>query len=88
MNKTLLGLAVLPFVAGTAMAAQPLTNQQMDTVTAGHVLSETDVTDVSFVIVNIGEPAVPASAIPTSLEVLGNVVLPLTTIQVLWGAIP
>jgi hypothetical protein len=35
MNKLLLGLAVLPLVAGTASAAQPLTEAQMDAVTAG-----------------------------------------------------
>jgi len=35
MNKVLLGLAALPFLAGAAFAAQPLTDQQMDVVTAG-----------------------------------------------------
>lgn len=35
MNKVLLGLAALPFVAGAAFAAQPLSDQQMDVVTAG-----------------------------------------------------
>lgn len=35
MKKVLLGLAALPFLAGVAVAGQPLTNQQMDQVTAG-----------------------------------------------------
>jgi hypothetical protein len=35
MNKLLLGLAALPFLAVAASAAQPLTDQQMDRVTAG-----------------------------------------------------
>ena len=35
MNKVLLGLAALPFLAGAASAAQPLTDRQMDVVTAG-----------------------------------------------------
>ena len=35
MKRLLMGLAALPFAAGVAMAAQPLTNQQMDRVTAG-----------------------------------------------------
>lgn len=35
MNKVLMGLAALPFLAGTAVAGQPLTNHQMDLVTAG-----------------------------------------------------
>lgn len=37
MNKVLLGLAVLPFLAGAASASQPLSDTQMDGVTAGHV---------------------------------------------------
>lgn len=35
MKKALMGLAVLPFLAGVAVAAEPLSNQQMDGVTAG-----------------------------------------------------
>ena len=35
MKKFVLGLVALPFVANFASAAQPLTNDQMDTVTAG-----------------------------------------------------
>jgi hypothetical protein len=35
MNKALMGLAALPFLGGVATAGQPLTNQQMDVVTAG-----------------------------------------------------
>jgi hypothetical protein len=35
MNKFLLGLAAVPLLAGTASAAQPLSDQQMDAVTAG-----------------------------------------------------
>jgi hypothetical protein len=35
MRKVLLALGVAPLMAGTAMAAQPLTDNQMDGVTAG-----------------------------------------------------
>lgn len=35
MKKLLIALAALPFVAGAASAAEPLTNQEMDRVTAG-----------------------------------------------------
>jgi hypothetical protein len=35
MNKVLMGLAALPFLAGAAADGQPLNNQQMDQVTAG-----------------------------------------------------
>ena len=33
--KLLIGLAAVPFMAGAASAAEPLTNSQMDGVTAG-----------------------------------------------------
>ena len=35
MKKFIIGLAALPFVASVASAGQPLTNDQMDQVTAG-----------------------------------------------------
>jgi hypothetical protein len=35
MNKLLIGLATLPLMSGVALAAQPLSDRQMDTVTAG-----------------------------------------------------
>lgn len=35
MKKMLMGLAALPFLAGVAVAGQPLTDQQLDRVTAG-----------------------------------------------------
>jgi hypothetical protein len=35
MNKLLMGWVALSFLGGTAVAGQPLTNQQMDRVTAG-----------------------------------------------------
>jgi hypothetical protein len=35
MRKFLLALGVVPLMAGTALAAQPLTDNQMDGVTAG-----------------------------------------------------
>jgi hypothetical protein len=85
MNKTLLGLAVLPFMAATAWAAQPLTDKQMDNVVAGHVLSEVDITDVSYVQVAIGEAA---ASVPTTVTNVQVVSLPLTTITIIWGTIP
>jgi hypothetical protein len=35
MKKLLMGLAALPLLAGVAAAGEPLTNQQMDRVSAG-----------------------------------------------------
>jgi hypothetical protein len=83
MKKWLLGLTILPFVAGVALAAQPLSDKQMDNVVAGHDLSLVETTDVSFVIIRVNEP--PVAPPPNTLN---NVILPLTTIQVLWGVIP
>jgi len=85
MKKLLLGLAVLPFVAGVALAAQPLTDRQMDNVVAGHDLSLIETTDVSLIIIRVNEPPV---APPSNNLTVGNVILPLTTIQVIWQAIP
>ena len=38
MKKLLIGVAALPFLGTAAFAAQPLTDKQMDTVTAGFTL--------------------------------------------------
>ena len=38
MNRLLFGLAALLFLAGTASAAEPLSNAQMDRVSAGDLL--------------------------------------------------
>jgi hypothetical protein len=63
MKKLLIGLAVLPFLAGVSLAGQPqaLTDQQMDKVAAGFDFAELDVNNVgaTMVVVNHG-PLVPA----------------------------
>jgi len=83
MKKLLLGLAILPFATGVALAAQPLTDKQMDKVVAGHTLALVETTDVSIIGINVGVPPVtpPAGAYL-------NVVLPLTTIQVYSVIVP
>jgi hypothetical protein len=50
MRKLLLGLAVLPFLAGASVAGQPqpLTDQQMDKVAAGFDFQEIDVNNVGL----------------------------------------
>jgi len=85
MKKLLLGLAILPLAAGVALAAQPLTDKQMDNVVAGHDLSLVETTDVSLIVIRVNEPPV---APPAGNLTVGNVILPLTTIQVIWQAIP
>jgi len=61
MRKLLLGLAVLPFLAGASLAGQPqaLTDQQMDKVAAGFDFMEIDVN-------NVGATAVMVNQTPTS----------------------
>jgi len=65
MRKLLLGLALLPFLAGVSLAGQPqaLTDQQMDKVSAGFDFAEMDVNNVgaTMVLVNI-TPALPPGA--------------------------
>jgi hypothetical protein len=73
MNKLLLGLAALPFMAGAASATQPLSDAQMDTVTAGFGAASTadaqalgkivssltaTVSQVAVVTTTTGDPAV------------------------------
>jgi hypothetical protein len=51
MKKLLVGLAAVPFLVGIAMAGQPmpLSDAQMDKVTAGQSLEiETGVTEINF----------------------------------------
>jgi hypothetical protein len=59
MKKLLFGLAVLPFLAGVSLAGQPLplTDQQMDKVTAGFDFSEIDHANLGTVAVAINLPA-------------------------------
>jgi len=61
MRKLLLGLAVLPFLAGVSLAGQPqaLTDQQMDKVAAGFDFSELDVNNVGVTIIGINDGAAP-----------------------------
>jgi len=58
MKRLLIGLAVLPFLAGVSLAAQPvpLTDTQMDTVTAGFDFEEHDITNTGVVWVEVNRP--------------------------------
>jgi len=58
MRKLLLGLAVLPFLAGASLAGQPqaLTDQQMDKVAAGFDFMEVDVNNVGATAIGINQP--------------------------------
>lgn len=86
MKKLLLGLAILPFVAGAALAAQPLSDRQMDKVVAGHDLSLLETTDVSIIGIRVNEPVVTFP--PGTAQPYLNVILPLTTIQVFSFVVP
>jgi hypothetical protein len=59
MKRLLLGLAVLPFLAGISMAGSPapLTDKQMDNVTAGFDFREIDITNTSATLVAVDLPA-------------------------------
>lgn len=85
MKKTLMGVAILPFLAGVALAGQPLTDKQMDKVTAGHDFQALELTNSTFVSIAIETPTL---APPTGAVTVGNVILPLASMQVVWGVIP
>jgi len=63
MKKFVLGLAVLPFLAGMSLAGQPqpLTDRQMDKVAAGFDFTETDINNVGALSVQIDELPNPPS---------------------------
>lgn len=85
MKKTLMGLVLLPFLACTALAGQPLTDKQMDKVTAGHQFQALELTNSTFVTIAIETPVL---APPTGSVTVGAVVLPLASMVVGWGVIP
>ena len=60
MKKFVIGLAVLPFLAGVSLAGQPqaLTDQQMDKVSAGFDFFEMDVNNVGTTVVAADLPNV------------------------------
>jgi hypothetical protein len=85
MNKTLLGMAILPFLVSTALAGQPLTDKQMDKVTAGHDFQALELTNSTFVSIAIETPLL---APPAGSLAVGAVVLPIASTQVVFGIIP
>jgi hypothetical protein len=85
MKRTLMGMAILPFLAGIALAEQPLTDKQMDKVTAGHDFQALELTNSTFVSVAIQEPTL---APPVGSLIVGNVILPIASTQVVFGIIP
>lgn len=85
MKKTLMGMAILPFLAGIAAAGQPLTDKQMDKVTAGHDFQALELTNSTFVSVAIQAPLL---APPSGSLTVGAVVLPIASTVIVWGIIP
>jgi hypothetical protein len=66
MKKVLMGLAALPLLAGVATAGQPLTDQQMDRVTAGFTAVAT--ADAQGL---VGESGIVLTTTATLAQVLG-----------------
>jgi hypothetical protein len=92
MKQTFLAMAMLPFLAGAASAAQPLNDPQLDKVTAGHTLFTVETTNSTFVEVAIGTEicscvATAASTDPENIIPVGQVVLPAASLTVLWGIV-
>jgi len=60
MKKLLSGIAALPFMAAIALAGQPtpLTDNQMDTVTAGFDFAEVDISNTSTVGIFVDLPSI------------------------------
>jgi len=73
MKRFLFGLAALPFLAGVSLAAEPvpLTDKQMDKVTAGFDFVEVSVQNLGTVILGI-DVAPAACAAGTFLCIRGT----------------
>jgi len=74
MRKLLLGLAVLPFLAGVTLAQEPmrLTSQQMDKVNAGWDLLEMDFSNTSGTLVSIYQRPSNLVTCPSCYLVISN----------------
>ena len=67
MRKFLLALGVAPLMAGTAMAAQPLTDNQMDGVTAGFAaFSTADAQALGKIVASVTATVAQVSAVTNS----------------------
>jgi len=84
MKKTLMSVAILPLLVGTALAGQPLTDKQMDKVTAGHDIQLLELTNSTFVTIAIDNPLLAPPTTPPPV-VVGAVNLPLASMIVVWG---
>jgi hypothetical protein len=85
MKKLFYGLAALPFVAGLALAGEPmqLNDKQMDKVTAGFDLNEIDISNTSWTQVSIYS----TSLVPCSLCYLDIVTRPFS-VEAAFGPTP
>jgi len=67
MKKLLLALGLAPLVAGTAMAAQPLTDNQMDGVTAGFAsFSTADAQALGKIVASVTATVAQVAVVTTS----------------------
>ncbi|HUK07109.1 MAG TPA: hypothetical protein VLX09_04500 [Stellaceae bacterium] len=67
MKKFLLALGVAPLLAGTAMAAQPLTDNQMDGVTAGFAaFSTSDAQALGKIVASVTATVAQVAVVTTS----------------------
>jgi hypothetical protein len=73
MTRLLGAVAALPFLAGVALAGQPmqLSDAQMDGVTAGFDFFERDVSNTSTITVWVNKPVAPVAA-DSYLAILGT----------------
>jgi hypothetical protein len=73
MKTFLFGLAALPFMAGIASAGQPLTNAQMDAVTAG--FSANGSADVGAIGSIVATGALTTGSVHQMLQTMSNMIV-------------
>jgi hypothetical protein len=74
MKKLLLGLAVLPFLAGVSLAGQPqpLTDNQMDKVSAGFDFMEIDINNAGATAIFVNTEPADAAGCGCFLSIKGT----------------
>jgi len=92
MKKLLYGLAALPFLAGVALADQPvqLSDKQMDKVTAGFDLSVIERSNTSWTQISIYETGtlLPCNQCYLTIGGLGNPTSRAFSVQSAFGPTP
>jgi len=88
MKRFLFGLAALPFLAGVSLAAQPapLSDTQMDRVTAGFDFTELERQNTGWVAVGVNAPAPAPTPVPPTTTTPGSGIPYINVVNTYFGS--